>query len=153
MELSEPLKTLFIKTTEELKSCARRRFMARAVKVLGRGGRRRAEREFGWNGVTIRKELHELDSGLVCIDAYSARGRKRAEEHLPNLLEDNRELVDAQSQADPKFKTTRLYTRLTAAEVRRRLMKYPRYTDEALPTAQTIIPPPALQPGFGQVPG
>jgi len=46
--------------------------------------------------------------------------------------------VDSQSQADPQFRTNRLYTRLTAAEVRRQLLAQKGYTDEELPTEETI---------------
>jgi hypothetical protein len=46
--------------------------------------------------------------------------------------------VDGQSQADPQFRTTRLYTRLTATEVRRQLIVQQGYTNEELPTAETI---------------
>src|SRR5262250_2962169 len=88
--------------------------------------------------MTIRKGLHELDSGVICVDAFALRGRKRAEVHLPNLLTDIRAIVDGQSQADPQFRTKRLYTRLTAAEVRRQLIAKFAYSDEELPTAETI---------------
>lgn len=47
-------------------------------------------------------------------------------------------IVDGQSQADPQFRTKRLSTRLTAAEVRRQLMAQFGSTDEELPTAETI---------------
>ena len=96
--------------------------MARTVKELGPGGQRRAERELGWNRQTLRKALRKLDCGAVCLDAISLRRRKRAEEHLPHLLDDIKAIVDSQSQTDPRFRTTRLYTRLTAAEVRRQLI-------------------------------
>src|SRR5258708_39257507 len=99
---------------------------------------RMAERELGWNRGTIRKGQHELSCGLVCIDAYSSRGRKRSEEYLPNLLGDITALVDGQSQADPQFRTNRLYTRLTATEVRRQLIGRFGYRDDELPTAETI---------------
>jgi hypothetical protein len=66
------------------------------------------------------------------------RGRKRAEAHLPNLLTDLQAIVDSQSQTDPQFRTTRLYTRLTAAEVRRQLIAQQGYTDAELPTVETI---------------
>src|SRR2546423_4507290 len=82
--------------------------------------------------------MHEVKRGWVWVDAFWSRGRKRAEEHLPNLLADIQALVDSQSQADPQFRTTRLYTRLTAAEVRRQLIAQKGYTDAQLPTAQTI---------------
>jgi hypothetical protein len=47
-------------------------------------------------------------------------------------------LVDGQSQTDPKFQTNRLYTRLSAAEVRRQLIAQKGYSSEELPTAETI---------------
>jgi hypothetical protein len=72
------------------------------------------------------------------VDAFSSRGRKAAEEHLPNLLSDIKAIVDGQSQADPQFRSNRLYTRMTAAEVRRQLIAQKGYSDEELPTAETI---------------
>ena len=138
MELTESRKTGLIETAQALKGSDRRLFMARTVKELGRGGQRLAERELGWDRETIRKGTHELESGVVCIDAFSARGRKRAEEHLPNLLDDMRAIVDSQSQVDPQFRSQRLYTRLSGAEVRRQLILQKDYTDDELPTAETI---------------
>jgi hypothetical protein len=138
MELTDSLKALFINTANCLKGTARRLFMARTVQELGPGGQRRAERELGWGRPTIRKGQHELESGFACVDAFSARGRKRAEEHLPTLLTDIQAIVDSQSQTDPQFRTTRLYTRLSAAEVRRQLIAQKGYTDAQLPTVKTI---------------
>jgi hypothetical protein len=138
MELTDTLKALLIETAHTLKGSERRRFMARTVQELGPGGQRRAERELGWNRQTLRKALRELASGLICLDAVTLRRRKRAEEHLPNLLTDIKAIVDSQSQADPQFRTNRLYTRLTAAEVRRQLIAQKGYTDAALPTERTI---------------
>lgn len=138
MELTESLKALFIETSKALKGSSRRLFMARTVKELGLGGQRLAERELGWNRITVRKGTHELESGFVCLDAFSARGRKRAEVHLPHLLDDIRAIVDSQSQTDPRFRTQRLYTRLSAAEVRRQLIARKGYQDTVLPTVQTI---------------
>lgn len=138
MELTDSLKALFIDTANSLKGSQRRRFMARTVQELGPGGQRRAERELGWNRQTLRKALRELASGLTCLDALSLRRRKRAEEHLPNLLTDIKAIVDRQSQADPQFRTSRLYTRLTAAEVRRQLIAHKGYSDAELPSQRTI---------------
>jgi len=138
MALTDELKALFRDIANRLKGYERRVFMAQVVKLLGKGGQRRAEREFNWNRGTIRKGLHELESGFACIDAFSARGRKRAEEHLPNLLKDIKAIADEQSQTDPTFKTTRLYTRITANEVRQQLILQKGYTDKELPTEETI---------------
>ena len=138
MELTDSLKALFVDTARSLKGHARRLFMARTVKELGLGGQRRAERELGWSRVTLRKGIHELESGFRCLDAFSARGRKRAEEHLPTLLTDIKAIVDRQSQTDPQFRTARLSTRLSAAAVRRQLIVQQGSTDATLPTVQTL---------------
>jgi hypothetical protein len=138
MELVVDMKELLVETAKSLKGSTRRLFRARTVRALGKGGQHLAERELRWNRGTIRKGLHELEQGIVCLDAYSSRGRKRSEEHLPNLLDDIIALVDGQSQADPQFRTNRLYTRLTATEVRRQLITQFSYRDDELPTAETI---------------
>src|SRR5581483_1926220 len=105
---------------------------------LGEGGQRLAQRELGWNRATIRKGTHELRTGITCCDGFALRGRKPAEAYLPNLLEDLKQIVDGQSQPDPQFRNNRLYTRLTAAEVRRQLILQKGYSDQALPQAETI---------------
>lgn len=138
MDLSDSLKKLLIETAQALKGPSRRRFMAQTVKELGKGGQRRAESELGWNRETIRKGQHEVESGFVCLDYFAGRGRKRAEEHLPDLLRDIQEIVDSQSQADPSFRSQRLYTRLDAKEVRQQLILQKGYTDNELPTVKTI---------------
>jgi Rhodopirellula transposase DDE domain len=138
MELTDSLKTLLIETAKSLKGSARRLFMARTVKELGPGGQQRAARELRWGRMTIRKGMRELATGVICIDAFALRGRKRAEAHLPHLLTDMQAIVDSQSQADPQFRSHRLYTRLTAAEVRRQLIAQKGYPDAVLPTAETL---------------
>src|SRR5256885_13408836 len=89
MELTDSLKALFVDTAQALKGSARRIFMARTVKELGLGGQRRAERELGCNRWTHRKGMHEFVSGCTCLAALAARGRERADDHLPHLLVDN----------------------------------------------------------------
>jgi len=129
---------VLIDAAKALKGSQKRLFMAKTVKAMGRGGQRWAEEHLGWCRDTIRKGTHELDSGMTCIDAFSARRRKTAEEHLPRLLDDIRAIADGYSQADPKFQTRRLFIRISAAEVRSRLITKKGYTDAELPTQQTI---------------
>jgi len=136
--LTEPVKALLREAAQTLTGSERRRFLARTVEELGPGGQRRTERELGWSRVTIRKGQRERASGGACVDGFALRGRKRAEAHLPALLDDLEAVVVGQSQADPSFRTTRLYTRLTAGEVRRRLVAEQGYTDAELPCVQTI---------------
>ena len=129
---------VLIDTAKALKGSQRRAFMAKTVQAMGRGGQLWAETHLGWNRGTVRKAMHELRTGMTCIDAFSLRRRKPAEEHLPRLLDDIQAIADGQSQADPKFQTNRLFTRISAAEVRRQLIATKGYTDEQLPTQQTI---------------
>jgi Rhodopirellula transposase DDE domain len=138
MELTDPVKDYLLATDGDLKGSDRRVFQARTVQLLGPGGQRLAERELGWSRVTIRKGLHELTTGIRCVDFFSGRGRKRAEEHLPDLLTDITAIVDGHSQTDPTFRSQRLYTRLTADEVRNQLIRQKGYTDDELPTPETI---------------
>ena len=138
MELTDGFKHSIVETGRALRGVQRRLFIARTVQSLGVGGQRRAEKEFGWNRVTIRKGMHELRSGITCCDAFSARGRARAEERLPNLLTDIQDIAKGFSQTDPRFRTQRLYTRLTAEELRRQLIGQKGYTATELPTPRTL---------------
>ena len=103
MELTDSLKSLLIETAASLKGHHRRLFITRTVKQLGPGGQRRAERELGWNRVTIRKGTHELESGFICLDAFAARGRKRAEDHLPTPSMPVERLSMANASMSPSF--------------------------------------------------
>ena len=138
MELTEELKKTCIKTAQALKGSERRMFMAGIVKALAYGGQSLAAKELGWCRDTIRKGMRELESGIPTVDNFAARGRKRTEEKLPNFLNDIRALADAQSQTDPTFQSTRLYTRISARAVRQALTEQKGYSDEQLPTEETI---------------
>ena len=83
-------------------------------------------------------DKYKLESGIRCEDYFTGRGRKPAEYHLPNLVDDIEIIVDSQSQIDPSFATNRLYTRISAAEVRRQLIEQKGYTDQELPSEETI---------------
>ena len=138
-QLTKEQKKFLNETRSKLQGSERRRFMAKVVSLMGRGGQRRAERELGWDRKTIIKGSRELDTGIECIDNLSGRGRQRIEKKLPNLLEDIKQIVAPVSQTDPTFQTTDLYSPLTAPEVRRRLIEDKGYSDEELPTVRTII--------------
>src|SRR3954470_13483933 len=138
MRPSPEMIPILIDAAKALKGSQRRLFMAKTVAAMGRGGQVWAEAHLRWNRETIRKGMHELRTGMTCVDAFHCRRRKPAEEHLPRLLEDIRSIADGQSQADPRFQTDRLFTRISAAEVRRQLIATKGYTDGELPTQQTI---------------
>ncbi len=90
-------------TQASLSGYQRRHFMAQIVQTMFAGSPMKAHKELGWNRVTLAKALKELAGGFCYIDRYYARGRKRAEEHLPALLNDIGEIADRYSQTDPTF--------------------------------------------------
>jgi DNA-binding protein Fis len=136
--LTEGIKSLLKSAAGKLKSCARRRFLAETVRQLGAGGQTLAERELGWNRGTIRKGMHELAAGIECIDAFHLRGRKRFENRLPNLLDDIRDIVEPAVHVDATLRTSRLYIKMTAIQVRAQLIEQKNYKDEDLPKRRTI---------------
>lgn len=136
--LTPELKKFINETRSKLKGCERRKFMARVVRLMGKGGQLRAERELGWDRKTIIKGTKELQSKIDCIDNFSSRGRHPIEKKLPNFLDDIKEIVSPVSQCDPTFRTNELYSPLTATEVHRRLIEDKNYTHVQLPTVRTI---------------
>ena len=138
MELTKTEKALHEETVKELKGHAKRLYMARVAQTLGRGGPSVLSRELGWSRDTISKGLKELSSGLICYDNYGARGRKRAEAQLSQLLDDIRAIAEQHSQTDPSFESTRLYLRLSAVSVRQQLIEQKGYRDETLPSEEVI---------------
>jgi hypothetical protein len=137
MELAPGLRDLLIETAESLSGAERRRFMANTLHKL-QLGQREAAALFGWGRDTLRKAGHELRTGLTCADAFGRRGRKPVESHLPHLCDDLRDLVQDHLQTDPTFRTTGLYCRLSAPEIRKQLIARGGYTDAQLPPVQTI---------------
>jgi Rhodopirellula transposase DDE domain len=137
-EVTVAEKELYIETAKQLKGEQRRAYMARVVRALGRGGQRYAERELEGDRNIIRKGEQELTSGFICYDNCQARGRKRTEARLPNLVADIKAIADQHSQTDPSFKSSRLYLRLSANSVRQELIKQQGYTDEQLPSPEII---------------
>lgn len=138
MELTKAQKSLFIRTAETLKGYARRTFMAEVVETFFDSSPTQAENELGWNRVTVRKGRTEREGGFGFIDRFRERGRKKAEEHLPNLLDDIGQIADEYSQTDPTFQSTQLYTRLSVKEVRKQLIERMGYSDAELPCEETI---------------
>ncbi|WP_204140757.1 hypothetical protein [Halomicronema sp. CCY15110] len=58
--------------------------------------------------------------------------------NLPTLAADIRDLVDGQSPADPTFKTTFVYTKISAQAVLTALTTEKGYPETALPCRQTM---------------
>jgi hypothetical protein len=72
--LTPEMKSFLNATRSKLKGCQRRKFMAEVVRLMGKGGQRRAEHELGWDRKTIQKGIKELTSGFDCADYFAGRG-------------------------------------------------------------------------------
>lgn len=122
----------------KLTGAKRRAFQANVALDYLDGRARKAERIFGWSRRTVQLGLHELRTGIVCLDNTSARGNRKTEEKLPKLEEDIRSLAQPQSQQDPKFQSPFQYTRMTAKAMRQALIEQKGWKSEDLPCEKTI---------------
>ena len=138
MEITPEIGSWINETKASLKGYERRHFMAETIKTMCKGSPMIAERELWWNRGTISKAVEEWEGQFCYIDQGFLRGRKKAEDHLPKLLADIVEIADQFSQTDPTFRTTRLFTRLTAAQMRTQLIESKGYEDAQLPCQETI---------------
>ncbi len=116
----------------------RRRFQAEVTRVLCGGHARQAERRFGWGRGNVETGLHELVSGIRCVENFGTRGQRRSEDANPQLAADIRELAEPHTQADPELKSERRYTNLSAREVRERLQTEKEYAVADLPSERTM---------------
>ncbi|MEL6502142.1 MAG: transposase [Cyanobacteria bacterium J06588_5] len=112
--------------------------MAKVAEDYFDASARKAETYLGWKRQTVQQGLHERRLGVVCLDNYQARGRKKTEEKLPPLETDIHDLLAGQWQADPQLKTTFRYTKVTAESVLAALIAEKGYAESVLPCRQTM---------------
>jgi hypothetical protein len=136
--LNETVKVTVKDAAQKLTGYSKRDFMGKVAEDYFSGSARKVETVLGWNRKSVQLGMDERRTGLICADNYGARGRHKSEEILPNLEADIRSLVDPESQADPKFQSTFLYMRISAREVRERLVKERGYSEAELPYRETI---------------
>ncbi len=122
-----------------LTGAKRRQFEAQVAMDYCQAVARKAETIFGWGRDTVQAGLEELRTGTARQDRYRQRGRRKAEQKLSPLEEDIRKLLDPQSQIDPKFQSSFLFTRATGKAVRESLLQNEKtYAPEEIPSARTI---------------
>ena len=137
-ELTDRLIITLKDAASKLTGAKRREFQAQVALDYLDGSARQAERVFGWWRKTVELGLHELRTGIICLDNASARGNRRTEEKLPALEHDIRALAEPQSQQDPKFQSPFQYTRITAKAMRQALIDQKGWKSEELPCEKTI---------------
>jgi hypothetical protein len=137
-ELTEQLVATIRDAASKLTGAKRRAFQAQVALDYLAGSARRAERVFGWGRDTVELGLNELRTGIGCLGDFCGRGNKKTEEKWPELEQDIRALAEPRSQQDPKFQSPFLYTRMTAAALRKALLEQKGWSDEELPHVNTI---------------
>jgi len=137
-DLSEQQMATIKDAAQKLTGAKRRAFQARVTLDYLHGSARRAETVFGWSRRTVILGLHELRTGITCVDNTSARGNRKTEEKRPQLAEDMRSLAEPHSQVDPKFQSPFQYTRMTAKAMRQALIAKKSWQDGQLPCENTI---------------
>lgn len=126
-ELTERLVNLLRTAAKQLSGAERRKFQAQVALDFCEGSPRKAESRFGWGRNAVQTGLRELEGvpepAPEPVSEPFRRGRPTYEQRLPQLTDEIRELADWQTQADPKFQSTFLYTRMTAKAVREALIE------------------------------
>lgn len=136
--LTDEVIASFKDAARKLTGPKRRAFQAQVTLDYLDGSIWKAERVFGWSHHTVALGLNELRTGITCQGNFSARGNHKTETKFPELEADIRALADPESQADPKFQSPFLYTRITAKGMRQALIDQKGWTDEELPHVNTI---------------
>ena len=138
-ESLEKVKYILSSVAKKITSGTKRREAAAEIaNAYGTGGQTFAADVLKMSRNTVRKGAQEIESGEKIEDRFDLRGRKKTTELLPELESQIKEILDSQSQADPKFQTDRLYTNMSIGEIRKELIKQYGYTDEGLPTERTL---------------
>ena len=115
----------------------RRQAMGDVVLTILDGKPRIAENEFGWNRSAVALGIKEFESGIVCVNDLTERHKPKSEEKNPELLESIQKIMEPYSQAEPRLRTTLLYTNMTTQSVYNALVGEG-WPEESLPAVRTI---------------
>ena len=136
-ELTEQMAKTLKEAARKMTGAKRRSFEAQVALDYLCGDARLAETVFGWSRHTVEKGLHELRTGQTIPDK-PRRGDRKTEAKNLRLGQDIRDLVEPESQTDPKFQGLFKYTRMTVKAVRKALIEQKGYAGDALPHETTI---------------
>jgi DDE family transposase len=137
-ELTESVVETIRLAARKLTGFARRQFQAEMAIKYCEASPRRAEQMFGWGRAAVNTGLNELRTGIRCVEDFSARGRHKTEETVPELIPQIHALVEPLSQADPKFQTPLAFTRMTAKAVHQHLEADAAKTGRPVPAERTV---------------
>ena len=136
--LSESLINDLTLASSKMLGAGRRAFLAEMALKYCQGSARLGEIVFGWGRASIRLELEEKRSGLVCMGGQSAfGGNKRWEEKHPDTARALWLLAESHAQQDPTFKSTMAFTRLTSAQAIKELLGQG-FSNEQVPSPSSM---------------
>ncbi len=115
----------------------RRTFLALVCKQLCDGSARKAEERFGWGREAVARGLLEQSGQSVEKLTAIRHSTLRSEVRNPQLAVDIRLIVEPHTHTDPELKTARLYSNLSAGEVRAALVEKG-YSEAQLPSERTL---------------
>jgi hypothetical protein len=136
-ELLQQGKDVIQQFCRRLRGADRRAFQAEVAAEVCGGSPRRAESMFGWCRQAVQKGLIEQEYQVDLLPHFARRGRRTCEAQSPTLARVSTELLDEQSQTDPKFQTNLLYTRVTGEFLRSLLQSHAELADSQVPAART----------------
>ena len=136
--LTEKIKLTLKDAGKKLTGEKKRAFMAKVTKDYFNGSPRNAETQMGWSRKAVQRGLAEMKGGKIIINEIETRGRKKTEEKLPNIVKDIEDLIEGESQADPKFQSTFAYVKLSGRTLREKLIEEKGYRQEELPSRQNL---------------
>ena len=137
-EVTPECKNLIKLAAKKLKGHERRAFVAEVAESICYGSPRLTETEFGFGRHTVELGMHEKRTGLICYGNYASSGKQKTEDISPQLIQDIRSLVEPESQADPQLRNTFAYTRVTAKNVRQKLVEEKNWDEGLLPQVRTF---------------
>ena len=137
-DLTDAVRETILSAARKLTGFRRRQFQAEVAAQYCQGSARQAEQLFGWGRAAVETGLNELRTGIRCLDNFSARGRHKAEQRDPTLVDRIHVIVEPDSQADPKFQTPLAFTRVTAKAVRERLLAEAPNALQPIPAERTV---------------
>ena len=123
---------------------ARRLFQAKMCSKYANESPRVAESPFRWNRKAVERGIDEQQPDCSKVaptsqsDTTSHRERPRVEDQCPDILRVTKQLLDGKTQADPKFQTTKLFTRITGISLRESLATTLGIPIHKIPSSRTL---------------
>jgi hypothetical protein len=137
-ELCDQSKQLIKQAVSLLTGYKRRAFVAQVALDYFGGSSWRTVLAIGGSRNTIELGINELRTGIRCLDNYSARGNKRTEDKIDGLKDYIKAIVEPHTQADPDFRNSYSYLKITAKSLKEELSQLEKYKDIKLPTENTF---------------